>query len=257
MAKALATGTDLWGLKVEKVDPVLYIECDMTKESALHRIQKLGFSGGTGDFFFAYPGFDVVNPNSSSDSADIYLELQALHKRRAYKVVFIDSLRTLHMLPEHSSDTVNRVYSALERLFPGATKVIVHHDRKIVPEIAALTGEEKEAVSVESFSGSQAWGNHAAVGIKVHKRTTKEISLIHTKSQVGEQQPNLMLHVDEGIFVQARAGKGDVAAFLATLPGGLTMAEIDRRIAGHFKVGLRTATTRRLELSGSSDPLTD
>lgn len=248
MARALATGTELWGLKAEKVS-VLYLQCDMAKPAALQRIQKLGFSGSASDFVFAYPGFDIVNPNSSPESSLLYSELQLAHRSRKYKAVFVDSLRTIHSLEDHASNSAVRVYTALDRLFPGAAQVIVHHDRKLIPEVANLQGDDKEALGVESFAGSQAWGNHAAVGLKVvRKGLTKEVTILHTKSQAGEQEPNLRLVVEDGIYVTARAATGDVAAYLATLPLSMSAEAKDKAIAAKFDVSERTAQRRRLEV---------
>jgi hypothetical protein len=125
MAKALATGTELWGLSVTQASPVLYVEGDMPEAPALTRIQQLKFKGGEGDIAFVYPGFDVVNPNSSPESSDTYSTLQLAHKTKKYKAVFIDSLRCIHNLPDEMSSTVNRVYHGLARLFPGAVIVLV------------------------------------------------------------------------------------------------------------------------------------
>lgn len=255
MAKALSQGGELWGLPIEKAEPVLYVQCDMPKAPALKRIQELGFGTLPGDFAFAYPGFDVVNPNSSMESGAVYSQLQAAHKVNQYKVVFIDSLRCIHNLNDHHSETVNRVYQGLARLFPDAVIVLVHHDRKVNPEGLSLEADDKEALMTESFSGSQGWMNHAVVGIKVHKKSRKEITLIHTKSQAGEQQPNLGILVEAGIHMDSKpCNVADVAKFLVHVAPGVTQSEKDRLISEHFRVSERTARRRRVECEG---PITD
>lgn len=248
MAKALAAGESLWGLQVMQASPVLYLEADSPEEVILERFKAIAEEGPAIelDVAFQFPGVNVVAAGRGIGSPIdkmFYHELFQAHKERDYKVVFVDALRGIHTLDDKESDAPHQVYSALTGLFPGATIVVIHHDRK-------SSAEETEDMRTESFSGSQAWINHATVGIKVahHNRERGEISLHHTKSQASELRENLLLRVEDGFKVSAlhqhtlQVVKEVLKAF-----NNKSVAEQDELIAKELRCSTRTATRRRLE----------
>lgn len=250
MAVALARGEPLWGMNVAKAGPVLYLEADTPEEVILDRMQAI-LKAHEGesldlDIAFQFPGVNIVagsrGVGSPKDKA-FYNELFQTHRKRGYKVVFIDALRGVHTLDDKESDTPHQVYEAATGLFPGATIVMVHHDRKSQPE-------ETEDMRTESFSGSQAWINHATVGLKIthHNRERSEVSLHHSKSQASELRETLVLRVEDGALVQAveEVTWNAVKGVLKMIPQA-TSGEQDEEIAKILKCSTKTAKRRRVE----------
>lgn len=85
-------------------------------------------------------------------------------KRFAPDMVIVDTLRDVHTLEEMDSATVTKVYGAWRDLFPEATLVFVHHDRKLPPP-----GAGKHAIPerywLESARGSSTWLGNADSGL--------------------------------------------------------------------------------------------
>lgn len=248
MAKAVASGESLWGLQVTKASPVLYLEADSPSPVILARLKGIlgEVEGLELDVAFQYPGVNIVAASRGIGTVidkAYYHELWTAHKERNYKVVFVDALRGIHTLDDKESDTPHQVYSALTGLFPGAAIVIVHHDRKSGPD-------DTEDMQTESFSGSQAWINHATVGIKVahHNRERSEVTLHHVKSQASELREKLVLRVTDGTKVEALHQKtvDSVAIVMTTYPH-LSSAEQDELIARDLGCSTRTAKKRRVE----------
>lgn len=204
LAKALASGSELWDHQAERVK-VLYIEADTPKPGIWPRLHKLKPGVDGLDFFFCYPGFDIINPNADPYNKALLKELANVYADHEYGVVFVDSLRTVHNLPEKENESPSRVYRAAAHLFPGATVVFVHHDRKSSPDWRSnsLASEDPD-LERETFSGAQAWMNLATTAAKVQRESTADteyVRLIQSKSQVGEIMPPINLRVEDGIHL--------------------------------------------------------
>jgi hypothetical protein len=88
--------------------------------------------------------------------------------------------------------------------------------------------------------------------VKLTNSFTKEVLIQHTKSQAGEQQPNIRIKVIDGIHCNpVGANPADVSGFLASIKTPHTTRELDKMIAEHFGVSERTARTRRLQTAAS------
>lgn len=254
MAKAIALGEPLFGFETIQAAPILYIEMDSPRKVILPRLKDIGMEipQGLADFAFCYPGFDIVNKIKSQDNFVTYSTLAEAHASRGYKVVFIDALRPLHNLSAEDSETPTLVYRACAQLFPGAVVVLIHHDRKTKPS-PDVSGQEREEMDHESFSGSQAWANHATVAIKVEhaNRKRREIRLVHHKSQAGPLQPPLLIRVAEranAFESGTQVKQAEVRKYLEALPASISNHDKDLAIAEHFACSTRTAQRRRLEI---------
>lgn len=249
LAKAMATGQEeIFGLKVMKAR-VLYVSADTSKEVIIPRMQKLGVAVDDLDFMFCYPGLNILDGDAQRDEVGLqyWTFLKRVHRENSYNVVFVDSLRAVHDRDDKESTTVHAVYRALHKLFYGATVFIIHHDKKAGPP-NMLPGDE-------TFSGSQAWVNHATVGLKLSFLDQKQahVQLEHTKSQASELVEPLKLKIRDGISAEALAEAKihELEGFLERdfdLAGARTLADVDAGIAEHFGVSVRTARRRRTDL---------
>lgn len=208
LAKAMASGTDCWEHPSEKTK-VLYVEADTPMPGIWPRLHKINPDIPGLDFFFCYPGFDIVNPGADPYNTEVLKELGDVFETGGYGVVFIDSLRTVHTLPEKENESPSRVYRAAAHLFAGATVVFVHHDRKSSPDWRsnALASDDPD-LEKETFSGAQAWINLATTSAKIQREATGTgenkkdyVRLIQTKSQVGEVMSPLNLKVSDGVHL--------------------------------------------------------
>lgn len=250
LAKAIATGKDFLGLETKQAAPLLYVELDSPKRVILPRLKAIGLQGVAADFAFCFPGFDCVKPNSSPWNSEVYATLAAAHKEKEYKVVFIDALRGVHNLPAEASETPHQVYRALSLLFPKAVILVIHHDRKTKFE-RGIAPEAQDEMEQESFSGSQAWINHATVALKIahHNKRHRQIVLSHVKSQASELQPPMMVQVTDGSLFSSvcKITLVGVQLVVEKLAPDSTAREKDRAVAEYFGVSERTARNHRIE----------
>jgi hypothetical protein len=243
MAVAIASEPMLWGFEVTNTN-VLYIEGDTPRSGIVPRIQKLPTLPANLDFAFVYPGIDVINPQTPDINAQMCSVLAAAHRQKKYGVVFVDSLRTSHQLPDKDSETPPRVYRAFARMFPGSTVFLIHHDRKTRPVERHMSGTQaEEEMMTESFSGSQAWINHATTGIKIQKHSAKEkqfITLIQTKNQTGVECSPIELKVTDGIHIEpVSALTDDMLTQALDMISWNSYVELDTSLAGFFGVSER------------------
>ena len=243
MGAAVATGRPLWGLPVVK-GRVLFVQVDTPRRVFFERARDLaGLYGvlddptAVYDTFLGYPGLDLLKAHLGDGTAsdkEMLRRLKDIHARGRYDLVIIDSLRPLHTRQDSDSDVPPLVYRAVQQTFPGASVLLIHHDRK-------SQMDESEDRARESFSGSQAWANHATIALKI-KRTsdTQEVTLSHSKSQAGPTREDLQL-VMVGNYATAEV---DV---IAKLEGsGLKGRALDLAVAEALGVSARTARRRRL-----------
>lgn len=259
MAVALASEPVLWGMEVANCN-VLYIEGDTPKSGIVTRIQQLPNLPANLDFAFVYPGIDVINTAHPTSNAVILNDLQQAHKKKQYGVVFVDSLRTSHQLVDKDSETPPAVYRAFARLFPGAVIFLIHHDRKTRPAERHMQGTlAEEEMAVESFAGSQAWINHATVGIKIHKHSTKEknfITLQQTKNQVGVECEPIELKVIDGIHIEPVAAITlDMISQMLPILKWSGWSDLDKQLAGAFGVSERFAHDYRKRYEQEVGPI--
>lgn len=257
MAKAMATGSALWGLDTSHAR-VLYVEGDTPRNAILPRMQALNVSVPNLDIAFVYPGIDVVNPHTPDWNKQRVEALASAHAKQPYHVVVIDSLRAAHPLPDKDSETPPRVYSALAKLFPSSTFVLIHHDRKTrAPEKYARVIEEQ--LEDESFSGSQAWMNHATVGIHVrkHGRQNKEWVTLHQhKSQAAREIDDIDLKVEDGIHIkQAVSMTPDQMQQAFAILKWRGWNELDQQLAQHFGVSVQWAKKHRIQYEKEVGPI--
>ena len=249
MGISMAQGKEFCGLQTTKAK-VLYIEADTPPQVLKPRIQSTQAAVDGFDFYWSPTGFNVIQPSSSLMDTEIYGELCRVHQKEAYDVVFIDSLRCIHNLDDTKSDVPPRIYQSVARMFPGASLVFIHHDKK-TPILKQGSEQDQAEIDIESFSGSQALVNHATVGIKVKhaNKAMNLVQLVHVKSQASELISPLMLKIRDAIHVGIPEHLNAEAYqnALTQVPRGLTLGEQDKKVAAFLGVSVRTARRYREE----------
>src|SRR5260221_803172 len=80
-------------------------------------------------------------------------------------VLFVDTLRDVHLMEEIDSATVTKVYGTWRQLFPLATLVFIHHDRKLPLPQGKHGHAIPERYWLEAARGSSTWLGNADTGL--------------------------------------------------------------------------------------------
>lgn len=186
LGRAIAEGKPFFGLPTRK-GRVVFIELDMPEQMTAMRTAQLRLPEEMAFFH------DVPVDNFDRDRM---AEKFASAIATAPDVVFVDSLRKCHPLDDKASENVTRVYETYRAIFPGATVVFIHHERKL--------GVDDHRPNEESYSGSRAWSNNAQVGIRVsrHKGEHWPLRLAVTKNQGAERDWHMRFKLTEGVHLR-------------------------------------------------------
>lgn len=133
---------------------VLYVQLDVIPTIQQERARAAGLLNGIPvSFFTATERLNILRLPS---------ELPAMVEAMAWApiLVIIDALRDTHELDENASETPPAVFAAWRKLFPTASLVYVHHDRKV----QVMKGTP-ERFFTESARGTGAWLAKADVGL--------------------------------------------------------------------------------------------
>lgn len=153
----------------------------------------------------------------------------------APELVIVDTLRATHRLDEDDPATPVKVYGSWQRLFPGSTLLIVHHDRKFQ---LSKNGAAPSRFHHESARGSGAWAGSADVGL--HLTDIKgRLLLSFSKVRVCGAQDPLAVRINPATLLMETTEltiRQRLVAYLAANPGA------SRDDATSFLTGLQTAT---------------
>ena len=169
--------------------PVVFLEADMTVQTLQSRVQA---AEGTKllHFLHAEP-FDVCRVAMTRPLPEALLRAQAANPA----LLVIDSLRKTNVGDEVSSSTPTRVYAAWKRLFPDATLLLLHHDRKKPTDPDAYLHPE------EAARGTGAWLDDADTGLHLtRQRETRGghiCTLTFSKCRTSEEPPPMVLKMVE------------------------------------------------------------
>jgi hypothetical protein len=124
------------------------------------------------------------------------IDTARLHRAQAVALpalVVINTLRKAHILDDKESETPTRIYGAWRGVFPSATLLFIHHDKK--------ESSGTEGPLDQRFSGSQAWQNDVQVAFHLTRmgggsptedptRPPRKlcVRLTMTKSQVSDHE---------------------------------------------------------------------
>jgi hypothetical protein len=259
MARAIANDSELWGMPVKNTR-TLVVEGDTPRLGIIPRVKKVDPDVPNLDFAFIYPGIDVVNQHVPAENKAMCEALRKKHAENKYGFVLVDSLRSSHPLSDKDSEAATLVYRQFAGLFPGACVFVIHHDKKSKPLEKHLIGTGiQEELEAESFSGSQAWINHATTSLKIkkgHGHDQSWVTIIQTKSQVGPIARPIDIQVIDGIRIELAA-----TLTLEQLHDALhtvswkNMRSLDEALAEYFDVSSRWARDHRIRYEKEVGPI--
>ena len=187
VANAVLNGSPLFGRWPTLRGNVVVLQMDMTPQIQQLRVQKVVGVLELSGLYFAFPlALDIVSLHLKDSEL-----VQAVREVDPVLIVW-DTLRRTHHLNEDASSTVQLVYSASRRLFPGVTHLFVHHDKKtpVDPEFKV----EPE----EMFRGSGDWIDSADCSAQlraVGTRSARRLRLLFHKARTApdvEKRPVLL-----------------------------------------------------------------
>lgn len=243
IALAVQDGRPLWGNQVTK-GRVLFVQADTPSQIyAEERLKPLVVHRGTLDMdvLYCYPGFDIVKCATGQGSVhemEMYTTLRGLHEANQYDLVMIDSLQSMHTLPDIETQSASIVYRTLAETLTGAAVGLIHHSRK--------TGDPN-LPERESFAGNNAWMNRATSAIHVTYRNEadNEVRLTHVKCQASAQAEEIFLRVERNITHYL----GDIVGEVMRDPKweAAGTRAVDEELARRLRCSIRTAQRRRLD----------
>lgn len=239
MAQAIQTGQPIWGFPTQQTN-VLYIELDTPANLLAQRFAKANpifehaFTCIFDDISWDYRQF--LSPAPSGESEKIMHTLIDLHKQYDYGLVFIDALREVVPGDLSSSGIARRVYDAFKSIFPKASLVFIHHERKSGQQ-AFGPGDP-----LQSASGSMEFINVAQVALRFHRKG-RDTWLEHGKSQASAEFEPLPISLrEDGVHVFNRdQARIEVASKILTDNPRAGARELDALIGDALKVSERTA----------------
>ena len=190
IARSVASGKTFFGLPV-KQGRVLYLEVDTAAIVNVPRIRKAGITNEGWESNLMWV-FDETFQMETEASRARLMELQDEHKP---DLVIFNTLRKMHGMDDKDSRAPQQVYTWAQRIFPQASHLFVHHERKRSTDPNAKRQDD------ESFSGSKAWTNDATVALHLQRfrspKTAANLRLVHHRSQASEQIRHLELTLSE------------------------------------------------------------
>lgn len=180
----------LFGLyHVRPTGPVVYIQADMPAPIQQERIQKAwSFGYVMENVYWHFPKF--FNLLMLSPSTELVKEINALSPC----LIVWDTLRKIHRGSSNDDDTPSLVYGHAQGLFPTATHLFIHHEKKTVVE------QEKLEID-ELFRGSGAWLDDADTGFRLSEVAPGRLLLENTKHRTCEAQAPIHLSLNRSVLL--------------------------------------------------------
>jgi len=216
---------------VHPTGPVVYIQADMPEPLQQVRVRMArahGYQLNNVHFFF--PKF--FNLLAVAEDNPLAQEIRALNPC----LIIWDTLRKIHKGSSNEDEVPSLIYGYSQQLFPTATHLFIHHEKKSVVE------QEKLELD-ELHRGSGAWIDDADTGYRLSKVATGRLMLEGTKHRSCEEQPAIPLTLSrETLMLYAPP---DHASSLAALwrsrfPRGTTQ-ELESFLLSSFVGSVRLA----------------
>ena len=137
-----------------KAAKVLYVQADVQPRIQQERAIRAG----------GVPLAFLTAEAQQLDIAGLATGVPGVREARLWEpqLVIVDTLRATHRLDEDDPATPVKVYGGWQKLFPGSTLLIIHHDRKFQ---LSKNGSTPARFHHESARGSGAWAGSADVGL--------------------------------------------------------------------------------------------
>ena len=192
-------------------------------------------------FAIAYEelSFDCLqffSPFPDQRHAHLKSTMAAFQEKLHPDLIVVDALREVHAADVRVSGQAKRVYDAFKSIFPQSAVLFIHHDTKET---------EIEKPDLERAAGSQEWGSHATVAMRMVE-SGGVLWLRHTKSQASEKYDPLPLNLINGLYVENRdvARNATLLRILEEMKDAPRGA-VDRRVAVELGISPRRALTLR------------
>lgn len=207
---AVATGTAFLGEFMCHRGPVLLVEADMTRKLLQDRM--IGADSTKHIAVLHTEPFDIVQFVKKGAIPDAMKRAQDLRPT----LVMVDSLRKTSQQDEIDSKTPGLVYEAWRQLFPGATRLISHHDRKRPTNPQAFLNAD------EAARGTGAWLDDADAAMRLSRVAAQhehKALLTFTKYR-GEEPPEIHLRMNSELLLEPmkQSGKQALWAFRQAHP---------------------------------------
>jgi hypothetical protein len=170
-------------------------------------------------------------------------KLQDLHRQYEFGVVFVDALREVVPGDLSASGIARRVYDAFKIIFPQASLVFIHHERKSSQQVFG-SGDP-----LQSAAGSMEFINVAQVALRFHRKG-RDTWLEHGKSQASAEFEPLPISLrDDGVHVFHREQERfAVAERILNENPNAGARELDKMIGEALRMSERTARIIRLAM---------
>lgn len=244
MAHAIQDGLPVWGMPTHKTN-VLFLEFDTPRPLVQQR------------WVDAEPPFDInftcifeeisidyrqlLSPVPDDQHTKIIQVLGELHRRKQFGVVFVDALREVVVGDLSNSGIARRVYDAFKMLFPGASIVFIHHERK------SAADPKSTPDPLQAAAGSMEFINVAQVALNFRRRG-RETWLDHGKTQASAEFEPLPISLrSDGVHVYHRNNERlEVARELIDKNPDTPKRELDKMIGEKLGMTDRSARVIRL-----------
>lgn len=207
MARCVGGGEDFYAHPAA-IGRVLYLEFDTPKVLVQPRVRLIESPPSNVWWEFLHPCHIVTDGRTQT-------YLRELQGQCLPDFVVVNTLRRIHQGDEKDGSLPTRIYSTFQAIFPGAACLFVHHDKK-------TPAKDQVGDPDEAFSGHQAWWNDATTGLHLVRTApqTHLLRLDHTKSQVSEQAPPLLLQLHkDGTHLLSHARATEVSQLWSATPG--------------------------------------
>jgi hypothetical protein len=244
MAHAIQNGITLWGMPTNQTN-VLFLELDTPYVLVAERWEKADPKFDP-DFSIIFEEVSIDYRQFLSSYPDerhlnIIKLWGGLHERKKFGVVFVDALR--HVVPGDlsSSGIARRVYDAFKTLFPNATIVFIHHERK------SAADPRQTPDPLQSAAGSMEFINVAQVALNFRRRG-RDTWLDHGKTQASAEFEPLPISLrEDGLHVYHRhIERYEIAKKIIAEYPTAGMRELDKMIGEKLQMTERSARVIRL-----------
>jgi len=241
-AQAIQTGQPLWGMPVQQAN-VLFLELD-TPLRLVHHRWKDADPPFEPEFIIAFESMTIdctqfLSTYPDERHREIVDAFGRIHSKYQFGLVIIDALRHVVLGDINTGGVSRRVYDAFRAIFPGASLLFIHHEKKI------QQGNFGAPEPMHLAAGSMEFINIAQVSLQFHK-AGKQTYLSHIKTQASEMYPPLPLNIaPDGVWVIDKLAERNDRALkvIVAADPGMGKRDLDRLVAKELGISERTART--------------
>lgn len=181
LISCLAEGGRLFGRYRTKSNIVaFYVQADMTESLQQDRVKRARKLYDLSKTYYSFP--ILLNLPELTHEDPWVRSITTLHP----DLIIWDTLREVHRLDSNEDSSPSLVYGAARGLFPSATHIFVHHDKKTIADQNMLDDDE-------FFRGSGAWLDKADTGLHLAAIAPGHLLLTFTKTRTCAPQNPLSL----------------------------------------------------------------